>query len=197
VLKEWLHRIAENAWVYDQIQTLAGQKTVLGHLSRQIASLTPRVVIDMGGGTGTARNLFTQDCRYVCLDMELPKLMSFCSKNPKGLAILADATSMPIKDGCADLVICKSVTHHLGDRMLEQALGESWRVLRAGGHMILLDAVLNRRRLAGQFLWRLDRGTYPRTEDDLRKRIESRFKIVHWEKFAIYHEYVFAIGVRP
>jgi len=70
-------------------------------------------------------------------------------------------------------------------------------VLRAGGHVILLDAVINRQRLAGRMLWRLDRGSYPRTEEDLREKLESRFKIIHWEKFAIYHEYVFGIGVRP
>jgi hypothetical protein len=62
--------------------------------------------------------------------------------------------------------------------------------------LILLDPVLNRRRLAGQLLWKFDRGSYPRTEEDLHKKLESRFKIIHWEKFAIYHEYVFGIGVR-
>ena len=90
-----------------------------------------------------------------------------------------------------------AVMHHLADTMLDQVLGEGLRVLRAGGQLILLDPVLNRNLLAGRLLWRLDRGSYPRTEDDLRERLESRFKIIHWEKFAIYHEYVFGIGVRP
>jgi hypothetical protein len=94
------------------------------------------------------------------------------------------------------MVICKSVTHHLTDLMLEQTLDESRRVLRAGGHMIVLDAVLNRERLAGRILWRLDRGSYPRTADDLQRKLASRFNIIHWEKFAIYHEYVFGIGAR-
>ena len=62
--------------------------------------------------------------------------------------------------------------------------------------MILLDAVLNKQRLAGRILWKLDRGSFPRAEEDLRKRLEDRFKVIHWDKFAIYHEYVFGIGVR-
>jgi ubiquinone/menaquinone biosynthesis C-methylase UbiE len=196
MLTKLLHRLAAHPWVYDQIQTLVGQKRLLERLSQEIAPLTPKVVVDIGGGTGTARSLFAPDCRYICLDLELPKLMDFRSKIPGGLAILGDATSMPIMDCCADMVICKSVTHHLTGSMLEKALDESRRVLRAGGHIILLDAVLNRQRFAGQVLWRLDRGSCPRAEEDLHKRIESRFKIIHWEKFAIYHEYIFGIGVR-
>ena len=62
--------------------------------------------------------------------------------------------------------------------------------------MVLLDAILNHQRLAGRVLWKLDRGSHPRTEVDLRNRLEGRFKLIHWEKFAIYHEYVFGIGAR-
>jgi ubiquinone/menaquinone biosynthesis C-methylase UbiE len=197
MLTELLHRLAAHPWVYDRIQTLAGHNRVLKRLSQEIAPLSPKVVVDIGGGTGTAQNLFAMDCRYICLDIEMPKLMGFRSRAPRGLAVLGDATSMPIVDGCADVVICKSVSHHLTDLMLEQALDESRRVLRAGGHMILFDAVLNRERLAGKVLWRLDRGSHPRTEEELHKKLKDRFKLVHWEKFSIYHDYVFGIGVRP
>ena len=127
----------------------------------------------------------------------MPKLLGFRSAVPGGLAVLGDATSMPIRDGCAEMVICKSVTHHLTDLMLEQAIAESRRVLRPGGHLLLFDAVLNRELWAGRMLWRLDRGSYPRTEVDLCGKFESKFKIIHWETFAIYHEYVLGIGVRP
>ena len=196
MVTEFLHQLAALPWVYDRIQTLAGHDRVLKRLSQEIAPLNPNVVVDIGGGTGMARNLFAADCRYICLDMEMPKLKGFRSRAPRGLAVLGDATSMPIIDGCADAVVCKSVTHHLTDLMLDHALDESRRVLRAGGHMILFDAVLNRQRLAGKVLWRLDRGSYPRTEEELHKKVKSRFKLVHWEKFAIYHEYVLGIGVR-
>jgi len=197
VITGLLHRLAAHPWVYDRIQTLAGHNRVLKRLGQVIAPLSPKVVLDIGGGTGAVRNLLAVDCHYICLDMEMPKLSGFRTKFPGGLAVLGDATSMAIIDGCADMVICKSVTHHLTDLKLEQALDESRRVLRAGGHMALFDAVLNSQRLAGQVLWRLDRGSYPRTEEDLRGKLESRFKIIHWEKFAIYHEYILGIGVRP
>jgi len=197
MLTELLHRLAAHPWIYDRIQTLVGHDRVLERLIQEIAPLSPNVVVDIGGGTGTARNLFATDCRYLCLDLEMPKLLGFRSAAPSGLAVLGDATSMPIIDGCADMVICKSLTHHLTDLKLDQVFEESRRVLRAGGHLILFDAVLNHKRLAGRMLWRLDRGSYPRPEDELREKLESRFRVVHWENFAIYHEYILGIGVRP
>src|SRR5262245_17809496 len=109
---ELLHRLAAHPWVYDQIQTLVGHNQVLKRLSREIAPLSQKVVVDIGGGTGSARSLFARDCRYVCLDLEMPKLMGFLSRAPKGLAVLGDVTSMPIIDGCADVIVCKSVSHH-------------------------------------------------------------------------------------
>ncbi len=196
MLTKLLHRLAARPWVYDQIQTIAGLELVLDRMSHELTPLCPKVVVDIGGGTGTVRSLFAADCRYVCLDLELPKLKGFRLKTPTGMAVLGDATSMPIVDGGTDMVICKSLTHHLTDPMLDRALDESRRVLRLGGHMILLDAVLNKQRVAGRILWKLDRGSFPRAEEDLRKRLEDRFKVIHWDKFAVYHEYVFGIGVR-
>jgi ubiquinone/menaquinone biosynthesis C-methylase UbiE len=196
MLTELLHKFAAHPWVYDWIQMLAGNKKVLQRLSLGLVPLNPNVVVDIGGGTGTVRNLLTADCRYICLDVEMPKLEGFRTKVAGGLAILGDATSMPIRDGCADVVICKSVTHHLTDLQLDRALDESRRILRPGGHMVLFDAVWNRKRLAGRALWRLDRGSYPRPETELREKFVGRFEIARWEKMAIFHEYVFGIGVR-
>ncbi len=188
MLTKLLHRLAANPWVYDRIQILVGQERIVEVLSQGIAPLSPNVVVDIGGGTGTTRKVFPAGCRYVCLDLEMQKLAGF--------RFLGDATSMPIIDCCADMVICKSVTHHLTDLMLERALDESQRVLRSGGHMILLDAVLNQRRLAGRVLWSLDRGSHPRSEHELQQKLKDRFKVIHWETFAIYHEYILGIGIR-
>jgi ubiquinone/menaquinone biosynthesis C-methylase UbiE len=196
-IMEVLHSIAAHPWVYDRIQTLAGQQRVLDRMSKRTAAISAEVVVDIGGGTGASRKLWPMSSRYICLDIEMPKLAGFRSNVPNGLAILSDATRMPIVTGSVDVLMCMAVVHHLTDTMLEQVFEEALRVLKVGGHLILLDPVLNRQRLAGQLLWKFDRGSYPRTEEDLHKKLESRFKIIHWEKFAIYHEYVFGISVRP
>src|SRR5437764_14932110 len=132
MLTKLLHELAARPWVYDQIQNVAGVKRVVERLAQAVTPLSPKVVVDVGGGTGKTRNLFGSDCRYVCLDMELPKLADFRSKIPDGMAILGDATSLPIIDCCTDMVVLKSVTHHFSDLMLERALDETLRVLRPG-----------------------------------------------------------------
>jgi len=193
---ETLHKIAANPWVYDQIQTLAGQKQSFRRISTHTSGLHAETVVDVGGGTGLWKTLWSADCRYICLDLEMLKLRGFRSKVPAGLAVLSDASSMPIATGSADVVTCVALLHHLPDAVLDQVLEEALRVLRVGGKLILLDPVINRERWAGRILWRLDRGSYPRTAEELRKKLESRFKVIHWDRYAIYHEYVFGIGVR-
>jgi ubiquinone/menaquinone biosynthesis C-methylase UbiE len=196
MLTELLHRIAAHPWIYDRIQTVAGNQQVLQWISEELRRIDPKVVVDMGGGTGSLRKILAADCKYVCLDLEMPKLEGFRSKFKNGLAVVGDATSMPIDRACADLVVCKSVTHHLTDTQLDQAFDESRRILRNGGHIALFDAVWSPKRIAGRLLWSLDRGSYPRASEDLRRRFSTRFRIVRWERFAIYHEYVLAIGER-
>jgi len=193
---EMLQRMAAHPWVYDRIQILAGQKQTLHRISKQTASLRPETVVDVGGGTGIWRGLWPAGCRYVCLDVEMPKLKGFRSRVPAGLAVLSDATRMSIATGSADVVMCMAVMHHLTDAMLDKVYVEALRILKGGGQLILLDPVLNRELLMGRILWKLDRGSCPRSAEELHKRLESKFKIVHWEKFAIYHEYVFGIGVK-
>ena len=193
---EMLHKIAAHPWVYDQIQVLAGREQVLNRILRSTVALRAETVVDVGGGTGAWRRLWPAGCRYVCLDIEMPKLKGFRSKVPSGFAVLSDATRMSIATESADVVTFIAVAHHLKDAMLDQVFEEALRILRVGGQLILLDPVLNRELLMGRILWRLDRGSYPRTGEELRKKMERRFKIVHWDKFAIYHEYILGIGVR-
>jgi ubiquinone/menaquinone biosynthesis C-methylase UbiE len=194
---EILHKIAAHPWVYDRIQSFAGQEENLDRISRHADAMRAQTIVDVGGGTGTSRRLWPAACRYICLDIEMPKLERFRSKVRGGLAVLSDATRMPIATGAVDVVMCIAVVHHLSDTMFDQVLEEALRVLKRGGRLILLDPVLNRERLAGRILWRLDRGSYPRTSEELRKKLEARFEVAHWEKFTIYHEYVLGIGVRP
>jgi ubiquinone/menaquinone biosynthesis C-methylase UbiE len=196
-LIEFLHSVATRPRIYDWIQMLVGQRQLLERVSQQTQGLHPGIVVDVGGGTGSMRALWPSECRYICLDIEMTKLKGFRSRAPAGLAVLSDATRMSVASASADIVMCKFMMHHLTDSMLTQMIEESLRVLRPNGMLILIDPILNRQRFAGRVLWRLDRGSYPRTEEELRKKLASRFKIVHWEKFAIYHEYVFGIGLRP
>jgi len=197
MLLKLLHELASYPWVYDQIQRLAGVRQVHARMSRQMsADGGGTYVVDVGGGTGAMRQLWPADCRYVCLDIEMPKLQGFRSKVADGLALQTDATRMPIASGCADSVVCTAVAHHLTDTMLSDVLRETVRVLKPGGRMFFLDPVFARDRIAGRVIWRLDRGSYPRTAEVLRDIFGRHLEIAHWERFAIHHEYVFGVGIR-
>jgi cyclopropane fatty-acyl-phospholipid synthase-like methyltransferase len=50
--------------------------------------------------------------------------------------VLADARSVPLPDGCADLVCLVDVVEHLSDAELQGALGEARRMLRPGGRVV-------------------------------------------------------------
>jgi ubiquinone/menaquinone biosynthesis C-methylase UbiE len=196
MLLSMLHELASCPWVYDQIQKAAGVRQVYSRMSRQLPSDGAGYVLDVGGGTGAMRTLWPADCRYVCLDIEMPKLQGFRSKVPDGLALQTDATNMPIATNSASSVVCMAVAHHLTDAMLTAVMRESVRVLKPGGRMFFLDPVFARRRMLGRMIWRLDRGSYPRTAEALRRVFSGHFQVAHWEQFAIYHEYAFGVGIR-
>jgi ubiquinone/menaquinone biosynthesis C-methylase UbiE len=193
---ELLHKMAAHPWIYDRIQVAAGQRKTFRRIASRIQALGKETVLEVGGGTGIWRKLWPPSCRYICLDVEMPKLLGFRSKAPDGLAVLCDATQMAIASESTDVVMCIAVVHHLTDTMLEHVFEEASRVLKDGGQLILVDPILNRERWMGRMLWKLDRGSYPRSAEELRSRFNERFLVVHWEKFTLYHEYVFGIGVR-
>ena len=191
-----LHKIAAQPWVYDLIQRAAGQRKCIELVRKTVATLPAQTVVDVGGGTGNFREVWPANCRYVCLDLEMPKLLSFRAKVPDGLAVLSDGSRMSLASGSADVVTCIAVTHHLSGALLDRVMDEAFRVLRAGGRIVLFDPVVNRERWIGQMLWRLDRGAYPRTAEELREKLERRFRVTHWERFAVYHEYALGIGTK-
>ena len=195
MLKDLLHRIVAQPLVYDLVQTLVGAKTVRHRLAARIAPLrTASLVLDIGGGTGSVGELWSESNRYICLDIDPLKLRGFVAKNPTGTAMLADATSIPLADGKVDVVLCTNVTHHLTDEQLDRMIAESARVLRKGGSLVLSDAIWAPSRRVGRMIWKYDRGSNPRTPEVLRAVVSKYLKIATWDQFAVWHEYFIAVA---
>lgn len=192
MLTRFLHKFVSHPAVYDLAQMLAGGNLVHARLAALARPFHDAArVLDIGGGTGLLRKLFNRRTQYICLDIELPKLQGFITKATEGLPLLADATRCPLADQCVDVVTCSFVCHHLDDVQLSQVLAEASRVLRPGGHLLLVDAILAPARPIGRLLWRLDRGSHPRTARQLLATVADHFDIQTTTSLAVWHEYLF------
>ena len=197
MLVRFLHWVASNGWVYDRIQNAAGLAQVRARLVKHIPREAVHRVLDIGGGTGASRDLWPAASHYVCLDIEQPKLAAFRAKTPEGIALLADATRIPIASGTVDALMCQHFSHHLPEAGFEEVLRECERVLKPGGRFVFIDALRNPDRPASRLLWSLDRGSHPYGPEQLTALLGRHFEIVNSERFAIYHEYLILVLRKP
>ena len=198
VLTELLHRAASRAVVYDAIQLVAGAAPLLEkRLAENLGHLPSRpTILDVGGGTGLPPSLWPEGTTYVCLDIDSLKLAGFVGKKRPGSPVQADATRLPLHGETVDLVVCKNVSHHLTDEQLPRLFGESARVLKRGGRMLFIDAVLAPERFRSRLLWRYDRGSHPRTSEVLKEAMAKELEIHNRDDFAHHFRYVFLAGVK-
>jgi ubiquinone/menaquinone biosynthesis C-methylase UbiE len=197
MFKVMLHRLAEHPVVYDLIQKLAGEAKSNAVIASQTKKINPKsLVVDFGGGTGSFQELLPQSSTYVCLDMDRLKLKGFLKKSQDGLALIGDATQAPIRAEVVDVAICKAILHHVPEENLAVLFQEISRVLKPCGKFIVIDPVWASGRWIGRQLWKYDRGAFPRTEETLHSAISPYYKIVYWQTFHVYHEYVLCVGVK-
>jgi SAM-dependent methyltransferase len=192
-----LTRAVEAPCVYDAVYALSGGSWSDRRLGQAIANVAAAdaLVLDMGGGTARAGRLVPSTTHYMCLDDDLVKLRFVTRRYPGSMVMQSDATLAAIRAGCVDVVVCQAVSHHLADDVVAELFAESARVLKPEGRLVFLEAT-HTRRATGRFLWRIDRGSFPRGERRLRALMEASFDVVAWERFAIFHDYVLVVA-RP
>jgi SAM-dependent methyltransferase len=180
--------------IYELIQSVVGVTSVNRRLERQLETMEEvGWVLDVGAGTGRDSRRW-KGARYIAMDADPVKLSAF--REESGAVIRGDAVRLPIQAGRVDVILFKNVSHHLRDSELAQFVREAARVLNSDGRLIFIDALWCPRRWRAQMLWRFDRGSHPRTEEQLRSALARSFQLVVWERFSVHHEYVLAIG-RP
>jgi SAM-dependent methyltransferase len=180
--------------VYDAIQAVAG----LRHTRRRLAPFVAHLegdLLDVGGGTGLILPLLPATARYLWLDNDPLKLRGFRLRaGPGARGILGDATRLCLRDASVDLAVCIAVSHHLAPGDLERAVAELARVVRR--RLVFLDALDRPSSWVSRVLWRLDRGSFPRSAEALRGVLEQWFEVEHVERYTVYHEYMLWAG-RP
>jgi SAM-dependent methyltransferase len=193
----WMHAVAARPEVYELLQTVVGARRNRKRLAQLFVDCEAGArVIDVGGGTGAIRPFLPASCQYICIDLEWPKLQGFQKRRLAGSAVLGDAAVAPFRDGVADYVLASAVCHHLDDGALQSMFQDIRRVLKPGGRLVLLDALLAPKRLASRALWAMDRGSHPRTADALVLAIQSSLTLVDQTRYATCHEYLLAVAVK-
>ena len=103
------------------------------------------VAVDVGAGTGLltlavaerAARVWAIDISAAMCDYLRTKAASAALDNVE--PAVANAVSLPIIDGAADLVVSNYCFHHLSDGDKTLALAEAFRVLRPGGRLVFGD----------------------------------------------------------
>jgi ArsR family transcriptional regulator len=102
-----------------------------------------RRMIDIGTGTGRMLELFAERFEWSDgVDMS-HRMLTVARANLERAGVgnvnvrQADAQALPFEDGCADLVTIHQVLHFIDEP--ERVLAEAARVLRPGGHLLIVD----------------------------------------------------------
>lgn len=191
MLKNFLHQLASNAFVYDLIQKAAGQRQFHRFIGPVLQELQNKTVLDLGAGTGTLRQLIPATNQYIWLDIDREKLKGFQPAALPATAILGDATRIALKDKSVDVTTCIALSHHLSDEQLLNFAHELSRV--TSQKIIFMDAVRSERWI-GKLLWKYDQGAYPREKRTLLEILGQEFQIQRVDKLTVYHEYFLCIA---
>lgn len=117
--------------IYDLVMPAAQPRPLREALALADGSIER--VVDVGGGTGRASKIVDASNRIV-VDVSRGMLRQVPADIER---VLGSATDLPLVDGAADAVIVVDALHHLPQH--QQVFAELYRVLRAGGVVVLRD----------------------------------------------------------
>src|SRR5213594_4116063 len=148
-LKRILGRRNELAQVYlnhvagrfDRVYGPGRSWQAFGHLLLRI--LPPLVVADLGSGEGLLSELLARRSKKVIAVDNSERIVAFGANKAKKLGLknlefrLGDLETPPIDPATVDLVVLSQSLHHAKDPA--RAVQSAARILKPGGHLIILD----------------------------------------------------------
>jgi ubiquinone/menaquinone biosynthesis C-methylase UbiE len=102
------------------------------------------VVVEVGAGTGNFLALFEEQAAgLVAVDLTEGMLREARRRFPRMIAVMADGAHLPLTSGSVDLVSCAQMLHHVWEPLA--LLKEMRRVVKANGHVLVVDQVATER----------------------------------------------------
>lgn len=131
-------------------------------------------VLDIGCGTGEF-SVFFNPTNYTGIDTE-KKYIEYALKKYKGRFLVADAANLPLEDHSFDKAMIIGLLHHMNDKECEMVLTEAKRVLKPGGHLLVMEDVHEEK--TGFFargIHSLDQGKYIRKSSEYATLLKKQF----------------------
>jgi SAM-dependent methyltransferase len=188
--RDWISKLVSNPRVFEvQTKLLGGdrmQQELIPLARRATGSRTAGRVIDVGGGTASARSVWPDGWSYISIDPD-PRLVTFNSSDETMQKLVGDASRLGLRDNSVDVVFMKNVSHHLDDEKWPKALSEIERVLKPDGCFVFVDATWTQRRLISRLAWAVDAGRFPRPSQSIESAIAARFDIEYLKRMTLVH----------
>jgi SAM-dependent methyltransferase/uncharacterized protein YbaR (Trm112 family) len=186
-----LNAILGDPRLYDFHQAHGGGRPIAAHVQKELHAIAAgATLLDVGSGTGMVGGVVPTEARYVWLDNDPMKLRGLLSKTIDCYAVLGDATRLPFADRAIDWTSMVEVSHHLPDGALRTCLEEVARVTR--DRFVFVDGVRGHR-LRSKVLWQLDRGRFPRSQEELVLALEASFELEKVERFRVNHDHLLCV----
>jgi ubiquinone/menaquinone biosynthesis C-methylase UbiE len=168
-----------------------------------LALMPPLEIADLGAGEGTFSQLLARRAKHVIAVDNSQKMVEYGAELARKHGVqnleyrLGDLEAVPIADQTVDLAFFSQALHHA--QHPERAVAEAFRILKAGGRIVVLDLVRHSYEDAREMYADLWLGF---SEVEVRrflaqagfKRVET--SVVHREEEAPHFETMLAVGVK-
>jgi ubiquinone/menaquinone biosynthesis C-methylase UbiE len=174
-----LKRYAEYAPVYDRRWGRYSRATLTRALDA-VVQLVPESghinLLDVACGTGIFADMLRKEipCIHIAgVDLSADMLMKFRDRfagEERITAHTGSAENLPFDDGCFDILTCNNAFHLIADATA--ALREFRRVIRPGGHVVIVDWCRDFLPMKALHAYLRNFGKHPRRMRPLREMVE-------------------------
>ena len=156
-VKDAFAKIADRYVITNHVLSLGTDILWRKKVGRIVREWAPETLLDLATGTGDLALEIQKtcpDCAITAADFS-PEMLEHASRRGVKKTMVADGTAMPFDDDEFDVLTVAFGLRNMAD--WNQALREMFRVLKPGGHLLVLDFSLPDNALGKPYGWYLNK----------------------------------------